>query len=159
MRVLLPAAWLLIVGASLEAQSGGEAVVLSRGAALEERGDLAQAESVYLEGLRAFPRSGEIAVRVGTLNLSLRHWPQAIEYLQKGHALRPRDVDALYYLAQAYYLDGQIGPARKAILDAATLAPARADIAQKQGEYLCEDNACAEGLRLLLKARGLDPTL
>src|SRR5262249_1600449 len=72
---------------------------------------------------------------------------------------RPRDADTLYYLGQAYYLDGQIAPARKAILRAVTLAPNRPDIAQKHGEYLCEDNVCADGLKFLLKAQRLDATL
>jgi tetratricopeptide (TPR) repeat protein len=68
-------------------------------------------------------------------------------------------VNALYYLSQAYYLDGQPLPARDAILRAAKLAPRRADIAQKYGEYLCEYKLCQEGLRQLQKAQRLDPDL
>ena len=64
------------------------------------------------------------AFRIGTLYLRDGDWPEAIEYLQKSSALRPRHVDTLYYLAQAYYLDGQHEPARKTILRAAPWPPA-----------------------------------
>jgi tetratricopeptide (TPR) repeat protein len=68
-------------------------------------------------------------------------------------------VDTLYYLAQAYYLDGQHAPALDTIQRAVAIAPRRAEIAQKYGEYLCEANQCTKGLRYLLNARRLDPTL
>ena len=157
---VLPATvWLFALCCGALAQSGGEGPILGRGSALEERGEFAQAKALYLDGLRQFPRSGAINSRIGTLYLRDSNWPQAIEYLQRGSALRPRDVDTLYYLGQAFYLDGQHGPARKAIVRAATLAPDRPDVAQKLGEYLCEGDLCTEALPYLLKARSLDPTL
>jgi len=159
LRVPVATAWLLALCGGAGAQTSGESPVLGRGSVLEERGDFARAKEVYLDGLRSFPRSGEISFRIGTLCLREGDWPQAIEYLRKSSALRPRDVDTLYYLAQAYYLDDQHEPARQAILRAVTLAPGRADAAQKLGEYQCEDNLCTEGLRHLLKARSLDPAL
>lgn len=159
MRVLPTAACLFALCCCAQGQSGHERQILGRGSALEERGQLAQAKELYLGGLREFPRSSEIIFRIGTLYLRESNWPQAIQYLQRGSALRPRDVDTFYYLAQAYYLDGQHGPARQAILRAVTLAPDRPEVAQKYGEYLCEDNLCTEGLPYLLKARRLDPTL
>src|SRR6185503_8050558 len=103
--------------------------------------------------------SGEIALRLGTIALRSGEWPDAITWLEEAQRLRPRHVDTLYYLAQAYYLDGRHEPARTAIGRAATLAPARADVAQKNGEYLCEADQCKQGLRHLLKARRLDPAL
>jgi tetratricopeptide (TPR) repeat protein len=133
--------------------------VLTRGAALEERGEYRQAKALYLEGLGRFPRSGEIAFRIGTLYLREGDMTAAIRSLQQASDLRPRHVDTLYYLAQAYYLDGQHEPARERLLRALALEPGRAEIAQKYGEYLCEDRGCAEGLRYLLKAQRLDPTL
>jgi tetratricopeptide (TPR) repeat protein len=113
-------------------------------------------------GLGAAPapsQEAEAHFRLGTEALRHRDWPAAIEHLEKARALRPRHVEALYYLAQAYHLDGQ-GPAGlAAIRRAAALAPQRAELAQKHGELLCEANRCREGLRLLLKARRLDPSL
>ena len=159
MSVLPAIACLFALLGGARQPSGGEATILGRGAALEERGDFARARELYLDGLRQFPRSGELNARIGTLYLREGKWPRAIEYLETGSEMRPRDVDTLYYLAQAYYLDGQHVPARKVIQRAVTLAPERPDVAQKFGEYLCEDNLCTEGLRHLLKAQSLDATL
>src|SRR6185295_3865324 len=86
-------------------------------------------------------------------------WPEAIDHLQKAQTLRPRHGETLYYLAQAYYLDGQREPAQQAMRRALVLAPNRPEFAQKYGEYLCEANLCKEGLRYLRKARRLDPSL
>lgn len=132
---------------------------VERGSALEARGELAQAKAVYLAGLRQFPKSSELNFRVGTIYLREADWPHAIHYLQEASGLRPRDVETLYYLAQAYYLDGQQRAALDTIGRAATLATGRPEVAQKYGEYLCEANRCTQGLRYLLKARRLDPTL
>ncbi|HEY7615549.1 MAG TPA: tetratricopeptide repeat protein [Terriglobales bacterium] len=160
MRVCLIAACLL--GAQLGAaqgQSGGESQILRRASALEEQGEYDKAKGVYLDALGRFPKSSEILFHIGILYLRESNWQDAIPYLEQAHDVRPRHVDTLYYLGQAYYLDGQHMAARKSMLRAVTLAPSRPDLAQKYGEYLCEDNLCKEGLRYLLKARRLDPTL
>jgi protein O-GlcNAc transferase len=136
-----------------------EAQILSRGATLEERGDLAQARDVYLAGLQQLPKSGELALRLGLLALRAGDWAEAVRLLEQARTARPRHVDTLYYLAQAYYLDGRQAAASATIERAATLAPTRADVAQKHGEYLCELKACQEGLRFLQKAQRLDPEL
>jgi tetratricopeptide (TPR) repeat protein len=151
---LLP---MLRVGA--QGPRAGESEILRRGAELEERGDLGQAQAVYLDGLRRHPRSGEISLRLGTVFLREGNWAEAIRHLGHASEMRPGHVDTLYYLAQAYYLDGQHARAGATIRRAATLAPDRADVAQKYGEYLCELKACQEGLRHLQKAQRLDPSL
>lgn len=132
---------------------------LERGSALEARGEFAQAKAVYLSGLGQFPKSGELNFRVGTIYLRAADWSHAIQYLQQARRLLPRHVETLYYLAQAYYLDGQQRIALDTIGRAARLAPDRPEVAQKYGQYLCEANRCTEGLRYLLKARRLDPAL
>jgi type IV pilus assembly protein PilF len=86
--------------------------------------------------------SAETSFQAGIIALRQADWPNAIEHLRRAHALRPRHVDTLYYLAQAYYLDGQHAPALDTIQRAIAIAPRRAEIAQKYGEYLCEANQC-----------------
>jgi len=158
-RLALGALLLPWSGVSAEIPTVLEAELLRQGASLEERGELAQARSVYLDGQKRYPKSAEISFHLGTVCLRQSDWVGAIQYLRQDLGRRPRHVDALYYLSQAYYLDGQAGPAADAILRASTFAPRRADIAQKRGQYLCEYKACPEGLRYLQKAQRLDPDL
>lgn len=157
--VLLTTTCVLALTPVAQGQPAGEQGVLSRGAAFEERADYAGAKAAYVEGLNSTPRSAELHYRIGLLGLRASDWPAAIHSLERARSLRPRDVDTLYYLAQAYYLDGQRGPARAALARAVVLAPARAEVVQKYGEYLCEDDQCKLGLTYLLKARRLDPHL
>jgi tetratricopeptide (TPR) repeat protein len=132
---------------------------LSRAAQLEEHGQFAQAEQIYLAQQKQFPRNAEILFHLGTLRLRQNDWPKAIEYLEKCRALQPRNADVLYYLAQAYYLNDELVQAQETILSAARLAPKEAAVLQKAGEYLCEGNDCGPGLDDLLRARKLDPAL
>ncbi|MGH9846172.1 MAG: tetratricopeptide repeat protein, partial [Blastocatellia bacterium] len=156
-RAIFCVACLLVV---LCAQAGAqESREIERGNALEARGEFAQAKGIYLSGLAQFSKSGELSFRAGTIYLREADWPHAIQYLEQARGLRPRHVETLYYLAQAYYLDGQQRIALDTIGRAARLAPDRPEVAQKYGQYLCEANQCTEGLRYLLKARRLNPTL
>jgi len=132
---------------------------LRRAAELEDRGQFAQAEQIYLAEEKHFPRNAEILLHLGTLSMRQNDWPKTIEYLEKCTALQPKNSDALFYLAQAYYLNGELAQAQKAILSAVRLAPREAAVLQKAGEYLCEGNDCGPGLDDLLKARKLDPAL
>ena len=132
---------------------------LRRAAELEERGQFAEAEQIYLAQERQFPKNTQILFHLGTLRMRQHDWPKAIEYLEKCRLLQPRNVDVLFYLAQAHYLNGELVPAQETILIAARLAPKDAAVLQKAGEYLCEGNDCGPGLDDLLKARKLDPAL
>ena len=132
---------------------------LRRAAELEERGQFAEAEQIYLAQERHFPKNEEVLLHLGMLRMRQRDWPKAIEYLEKCKTLQPRNVDALFYLAQAHYLNGELVQAQETILIAARLAPKEAAVLQKAGEYLCEGNDCGPGLDDLLKARKLDPTV
>jgi tetratricopeptide (TPR) repeat protein len=132
---------------------------LRRAAELEERGQFAEAEQIYLAQERHFPKNGEVLLHLGTLRMRQKDWPKAIEYLEKCKTLQPRNVDALFYLAQAHYLNGELVQAQETILIAARLAPKEAAVLQKAGEYSCEGNDCGPGLDDLLKARKLDPAL
>jgi tetratricopeptide (TPR) repeat protein len=132
---------------------------LQRAAELEEHGQFAQAEQIYLAQEKHFPKSAEILFHLGTLRMRQNDWSKAIEYLEKCRALQPRNTDVVFYLAQARYLNGELVEAQKTILSAVRLAPKNAAVLQKAGEYLCEGSDCGPGLDDLLKARKLDPAL
>jgi tetratricopeptide (TPR) repeat protein len=132
---------------------------LRRAAELEERGQFAQAEQIYLAQERLAPMNAEILFHLGTLRMRQNDWPKAIEYLGKCRRLEPRNADVLFYLAQAYYLNRELAPAQQTISIAARLAPGNAPVLQKAGEYLCDGGDCGPGLNDLLHARKLDPTL
>jgi len=140
-----------------DATAGNSA--LPRAADLEERGQFAESEQIYLAQEKHFPKNAEILFHLGTLRMRQRDWPKAIEYLEKCRALQPRNTDVLFYLAQAYYLNDRLVQAQETILIAARLAPKEAAVLQKAGEYVCEGNDCGPGLEDLLKARKLDPAL
>src|SRR5579863_817684 len=148
---------LLAVGQISAATAGNSS--LRRAADLEEHGQFAEAEQIYLAQEKLSPRSAEILFHLGTLRMHQSDWPKAIEYLEKCKALQPRSSDVLFYLAQAHYLNGELDQAQRIILSAARLAPEKAAVLQKAGEYLCEGNDCGPGLEDLLKARKLDPAL
>jgi tetratricopeptide (TPR) repeat protein len=148
----------LLADAQVSAATAGNGS-LRRAAELEEGGQFAQAEQIYLAQEKRFPRDSEILFHLGTLRMRQNDWPKAIEYLEKCRALQPRNTDVLFYLAQAYYLNGEFVQAQEKILSAARLAPREAAVLQKAGEYLCEGNDCGPGLDDLLKARKLDPAL
>lgn len=147
------------VAQSPAATSPTSSPALQRAAQLEEHGQFAQAEQIYLAQEELHPRNPEILYHLGTLRMHQNDWPKAIEYLEKCKTLQPRNTDALFYLAQAYFLNRELDEAQKTILVAARLAPRNAVVFQKAGEYLCEGNDCGPGLEDLLKARTLDPTL
>lgn len=140
-----------------DAQAGNSS--LQRAAQLEERGQFAQAEQIYLEQEKRFPKNAEIFFHLGTLRMRQNDWPKAIEYLEKCRTLAPGNADVFFYLAQAYYLNRDLIQAQRTILSGVKLAPNEAAMLQKAGEYLCDGGDCGVGLVDLLKARKLDPTL
>ncbi len=100
-------------GLAAQAPVATESEILRQGAALEERGDLARARFVYLDGLRRFPKSAELPFRLGTLcpACSRTGWVPSSTFARISSDA-PGTSNALYYLSQAYYLDGQ--PAARA---------------------------------------------
>lgn len=151
--------WVLFLAGSQVSTAQTGDVSLRRAAELEERGQFAEAEQIYLTQEKQTPKNAEILFHLGTLRMRENDWPKAIEYFEKSGALQPRNSDVLFYLAQAEYLNGELAQAQKTILSAALLAPKEPVVLQKAGEYLCEGNDCGPGLEDLLKARKLDPAL
>src|SRR5258708_12258246 len=96
---------------------------LQRAADLEERGQFAESEEIYLAQEKHFPKNAEILFHLGTLRMRQKDWPKAIEYLEKCRALQPRNPDILFYLAQAHYLNGHLTHPHTTILNAPRLPP------------------------------------
>ncbi len=132
------------------------AAVTERGSALEEKGDLGVARALYEDGLKHYPASRTLHFHLGTLALREEKWGEAIEQLKLAGQ---RDPEALFYLAQAYNMNGELTSAVQSIERAAKLAPDNAAITQKLGQLLCETPACDQGLLALDRARRLDPSL
>jgi tetratricopeptide (TPR) repeat protein len=132
---------------------------LQRAEELEDSGQFAQAEQIYLVQEKQFPKNAKILFHLGALHMRQLDWPKAVAHLERCRSLQPRNVDALFYLAQAHYFNGELGSAQRTLLVAARLAPNDGTVLQKLGEYLCEGDEYAQGLDYLLKARKLDPKL
>ena len=73
---------------------------------------------------------------------------------------RTGKVRPLYYLAEAYFMQSDLGRARETIAQAARIAPNDAQVCQKYGEYLSATiETRKDGLARLQKAQRLDPEL
>ena len=136
--------------------------VLNQGASLIHAGQLVQAQDLFEKALRRFPGNADLSFDLGTVYFLQHKWPKAIENYQTSLLAKPDQVDALYYMAQAYYQNSDFAHARETIAHAAALAPGNADVCQKYGEYLVsskDKDRSGEGLKWLKKARSLNPNL
>lgn len=95
----------------------------------------------------------------GIEDLKQQNWQGAISSFRNSLKVRPHRAAPLFYLSQAYYLNGQLELALTTIAEVARLEPKNAVAKQKYGEYLCEAGKCLKGLTLLLEARHLEPGL
>lgn len=95
----------------------------------------------------------------GVEDLKQQNWQGAISSFHSSLKMHPGRADTLFYLSQAYYLNGQVQEALATIAEAVRLAPQNAAAKQKYGEYLCEARQYSRGLDALLDARRLDASL
>jgi Tfp pilus assembly protein PilF len=130
-----------------------------QGMLLEDTGHGPEASVAYEKALTLSPNDAELLLKVGIAKLVSGDAAKAASLLQRRLRTVPRDEEGLYYLAQAYHLNGNDELALKAIREAATVSPASAPVAQKYGELLCSSGDTDEAMRWLLKAQQLDPTL
>src|SRR5215469_16722877 len=75
--------------------------LLNQGEALVHDGQLVQAQEFFEKALLRFPHNPDLAFDLGMDFLLQHNWPKAIENYQKSLRLKPKQVDPLYYLAQA----------------------------------------------------------
>jgi tetratricopeptide (TPR) repeat protein len=130
-----------------------------KGMLLEESGRGAEASRVYERALELAPNDPGLLFKMAVVDLAASDYVRAIQLLLRHLKTQPRDGDALFYLAQAYRLNGQDDLALKTIRECVKIAPDNAQAWQKYGEVTCASGDNQTGLRLLLKARQLDPTL
>jgi len=95
----------------------------------------------------------------GVKNLQQQNWQEAIANFRKSLKSHPGHADAFFYLAQAYYQNGEVTEALTTIAEAARLDPESGEIKQKYGEYICEAGRCSRGVQMLLEARRRNPKL
>lgn len=126
---------------------------------LEYAGRTAEAAALYEEALQDAPNDPDLLLKSGIAQLADGNPEKAIPHLERCVRLAPKDGDAHYYLAQAYYLDGQTDLAVSAIRESAVLEPRNGKILQKCGEYLLAAGKYPEALDWLTRAQKADATL
>jgi len=130
-----------------------------RGDLLEESGRDIDAAQAYAKALKLAPNDPDLLLKVGIDQLVTGNYARAIALLHRRLGFTPRDRDTLFYLAQAYHLNGQNDLALKTITECLHVAPTNASVMQKYGELLVSSGNNQEGIQWLLKAQHADPTL
>jgi tetratricopeptide (TPR) repeat protein len=130
-----------------------------KGMLLEEAGQASEAGAAYEEALKFAPNDPDLLLKTGIYKLAAGDRDQAIKLLRHCTKILPADGDALYYLAQAYHLNGQDELALAAIRQSLKGQPDNPSVWQKYGELLCGTGDCQTGLGWLLKAQQADAAL
>ena len=143
----------------LAASPNYEPALKFEGALLEDLGQPQQADAAFRKAFTLAPNDSELMLKVGIYDLVAGDRKQAIALLTRRLKFAPHDSDALYYLAQAYHLNGQNDLALKAIHEAIKEVPKNPAFWQKYGELLCSSGDSGAALQWLTKAQAADPTL
>ncbi len=130
-----------------------------KGMIFEEAGRTDEASSFYQEALDYAPEDPDLLLKVGIHALVAGDRTKAVGLLAHCVRIAPDDGDAQFYLAQAYFLNGQIDPALQALRASMRLDPGNPAILQKYGEYLSSDGKYQQALQWLNKAQQAQPGL
>lgn len=130
-----------------------------QGELLEDMGRQSEAAESYQNALKLTPNDPELLLKVGIDDLLAEHYGESIALLRHRLKLVPRDRDALYYLAQAYHLNGDNTLAVTTIAECVKIDPSNASVLQKYGELLSSSGDNEGALEWLRKAQQIDPTL
>lgn len=122
-------------------------------------GRQSEAAESYQRALTLAPNDPELLLKVGINQLVAAHYDQSIALLRHRLKLVPHDRDALYYLPQAYHLNGDNALAVKTIAECVRVDPRNASVLQKYGELLSSSGDNEGALEWLRKAQQIDPTL
>jgi len=134
--------------------------IVATGQHLVEAGQLAEARQLYESAVRDLPDSSDLRFELGMVYLRERNWPKAIENYQRSLSTNPNRVKALFYLAEAYSMNSEVGQARDTLARAVDISPDDAQVRQKYGEYLSAKlETRNQGLRQFQRARQLNPNL
>jgi predicted Zn-dependent protease len=150
---------LALTAALLEKHPGFVPALKLQGMLLERTGHSSEAWRAYYKALSTAPNDAELLLTMGLLRLTAGEYDQAIILLRRRLNLLPMDGESLYYLAQAYHLNGNDGLALRTIRDCVTVEVGNASAWQKYGELLSSSGDNPAALRWLIKARQSDSTL
>ena len=150
---------LVLANALVEEHPDSVPALKLQGMLLEETGHGVEAAQVYKRALQRAPSDSDLLLKLGTYQLGVGDYDQAIDLLLRHLKINPRDGDAIFYLAQAYHLKKEDDLALQTIRECIKMEPGEAHVWQKYGELLCSSGDNEAGLKSLLKAQQLDPKL
>ena len=150
-----------LLAALAAGQVHGDALALYReGQALVEAGRLAEAQQLYENAIPSFPDNPDLRFELAMVYFREHDWARAIENYQRTLAARPKQVKALFYLAESYFAAADPEQALATMAEAASIAPNDPQICRKYGEFLVATlDTRRQGISWLQKARTLDPKL
>jgi tetratricopeptide (TPR) repeat protein len=148
-----------LVSAVIRKHPGYAPALKLQGMLLEDLDRGQEASESYQKALKSSPNDPELLLKVAIAELVSGHPSDASVLLQRRRGLSPHDEEGLYYLAQAFHLEGKDDSALATIREAARLFPDSASVTQKYGELLCSTGDNEGAMRQLLKAQQLEPKL
>ena len=158
MKVFVP---FLLLSTLFAEQSLSEVdVILRKGESLVATGHFSQAKDLYEHALRQYPANPNLAYDLAMVYFHEHDWARAIDNYKKSLTATRKNVLALFYLGEAYFMNGDLDSAREAIAQAANINPDDAQICQKYGEYLALTlDTRKQAIAWLEKARSLNSGL
>lgn len=129
------------------------------GSLLEDAGQAADAETCYEKGLQLSASDPDLLFKVGAYRLQTGNVAQARSLLERAAAVTPKDADTLFYLSQAYHLDGANEKALSTMRRCVDLDRNNALALETYGALLASTGDSAAGLAQLEAAARLDPKL
>lgn len=128
------------------------------GSAQLAAGDLANARSTFAAYSNEFPQSVLAHYRLGTTNLALRRWSDAIAGLTRARALKAGNFDIESALAAAYLQSGKQDQALEIARELRTKNPSLPAAHMLEGNVYLAQRKSADALQAYQKAFDLDPS-
>ena len=132
-------------------------VRLQRGAVLALKGDVAAAESEFLQAARIAPREPVPQVALALARVQLNHLPEAIDVLRACRSQNPRDYVTNWILGETLAQQGDDEAALPVLEEAVRLAPREAAPRVLLGKVLVRRGDLARAARELEAALKLEP--
>jgi len=132
-------------------------VRLQRGAVLALKGDVAAAESEFLQAARIAPREPVPQVALALARVQLNHLPQAIDALRACRSQNPRDYVTNWILGETLAQQGDDDAALPVLEEAVRLAPREAAPRVLLGKVLARRGDLVHATRVLEAALKIEP--
>ena len=141
---------------AIDPQSGEAFELL--GSAQLAAGDLANARLTFAAYVNEFPQSVSAHYRLGTTNLALRRWSDAIVELSRARALKPDNFEIESALAAAYLQSGKQDQALEIARALRTKHPSLPAAHILEGNVYLAQRKSADALQAYQKAFDLNPS-